>query len=495
MGTENSNNNPSETEQKANNSLLSLILEKTWNFFSSLMLTIVLFIILAITSIFGTFIEQRGSIETYMMTYGEFWGRFIIAADLDDMYYSWWFVTLLCTMVVHIIVCTFERFPPKWKSLLRHDKHFNALTPGRAHCSEEIKATGSYDTVKQEVYDFFKKKKYKLTQYDSDKVVEDESSTKKSGLYGFKGKSGRLGSDVIHISILIILAGALLDSFTGYKDYRNLNVGDTLEVPDSSYAISLDDFWLEYYDTGQIKQYKSVITVTEDGDPVLTKTIWVNEPLFYKGIRFYQSSYGQSWSKIKAAEMTLIDFETKEAVATIEPFELLWGETREVPGTDFSIKIVGYVSDFAFDEQTGTVFSKSAEADNPAVELAFLRDGKVIDKRWVFHTFYPGIYPEGISGTEFDVLFSGYKPIPFSGLSLNKSPGTNMVWVGTLIMGVGFYMAFFILYRRMWIYISEKDGVVSVHVGGLINKNKLGFERDFNKLIKEIKELPSIADK
>lgn len=493
MATE--NNKSTRTDQNESKSLLSLILNKVWNFFSSLILTIVLFIVLAITSIFGTFIEQGKSIETYMMTYGDFWGRFIIAADLDEMYYSWWFVSLLCTMVVHIIVCTFERFPPKWKSLLRHDKHFNALTPGRTHCSEEITATGTFENVKEDVYNFFKKKKYKLTVYDADKVIEDDVSSKKSGLYGFRGKIGRYGSDVIHISILIVLSGALVDSFTGYKDYRNLNVGDSLKVPDSSYVIHLDDFWLEYYDTGQVKQYKSVITVTENDEAILTKTIWVNEPLFYKGIRFYQSSYGQSWSKIKAAEMTLIDFESKEPVAKIEPFELLWGETREVPGTDFSMKIVGYVSDFAFDEQTGTVFSKSAEADNPAVELAFLRDDEVIDKRWVFHTFYPGIYPEGIGGTKFDVLFSGYKPIPFSGLSLNKSPGTNTVWYGTLIMGVGFYMAFFILYRRMWIYISEKDGVVSVHVGGLINKNKLGFERDFNSLIKEIKKLPSIGNK
>jgi len=40
------------------------------------------------------------------------------------------------------------------------------------------------------------------------------------------------------------------------------------------------------------KDYKSKLTVLENGKEVLTKTIEVNDPLFYKGIRFYQSSYG-----------------------------------------------------------------------------------------------------------------------------------------------------------------------------------------------------------
>ena len=85
----------------------------------------------------------------------------------------------------------------------------------------------------------------------------------------------------------------------GYKGFKVVTVGSEFGVPHDDYVITLDRFWIDYYDTGQIRQYNSVLTVHEDGKEVLTKQIWVNEPLYYKGTRYYQSSWGTSWNKIK----------------------------------------------------------------------------------------------------------------------------------------------------------------------------------------------------
>ena len=53
---------------------------------------------------------------------------------------------------------------------------------------------------------------------------------------------------------------------------------------------------------GRIKDFKSELEIIENGNKVLTKTIEVNNPLSYKGYKFYQSSYDDqnlSWSGLQ----------------------------------------------------------------------------------------------------------------------------------------------------------------------------------------------------
>ena len=47
------------------------------------------------------------------------------------------------------------------------------------------------------------------------------------------------------------------------------------------------------YKNGAPKEYRSSLTILENGEPVLTKDIIVNDPLQYKGISMFQSSYGE----------------------------------------------------------------------------------------------------------------------------------------------------------------------------------------------------------
>jgi len=51
---------------------------------------------------------------------------------------------------------------------------------------------------------------------------------------------------------------------------------------------------LVYAETREDKDYKSTLTVLENGQPVLNKTIEVNDPLTYKGYAFYQARYAQN---------------------------------------------------------------------------------------------------------------------------------------------------------------------------------------------------------
>ncbi|MDP2689386.1 MAG: cytochrome c biogenesis protein ResB, partial [Deltaproteobacteria bacterium] len=355
-----------------------------WYFFNSLKLTLGVLITLAVVSIFGTIVEQNKPVSDYVQAYGEKWTNFIIALRLHDLFHSWWFIALLGALALNIIVCTFERFPPKWKSLLDHKPEgFDAKLIERFSNHQAFSLDAGAKAVKERVIKAFRKKRFD--------IIDVPSGNGEHHLYAWKGRLGRLGSDVTHISLLLILLGAIVGSFAGYKDFTAIYVGAEIAVPQETFKLRLDKFWIDYYDTGQIRQYNSLLTVVEDGKDVFTKQIWVNEPLYYKGVRFYQSSYGTGWNKLAEAQLQV---KRKNGAEPEAPFMLKWKTDKPlpVPGTKYSARLVGYTADFAYDESTNTVFSKSADAENPAVNLEVYDGDRLVSTPWIFLN-YPGIFP------------------------------------------------------------------------------------------------------
>ncbi|MDO8426042.1 MAG: cytochrome c biogenesis protein ResB [Deltaproteobacteria bacterium] len=446
---------------------------KVWYFFNSLKLTLSILITLAIVSIFGTVVEQNLPIEDYLSNYGEKWTKAILYLRLNDMYHSYWFTALLAMLATNIIVCTFERFPPKWKSLLNHkSEKFDSKLIEKFTNHQTFSVAAAPDAVKERVVSAFKKKRYGIISSGGDGEWR---------LYAWKGRIGRLGSDMTHISLLLILLGAIVGSFAGYKDFRAIFVGGDVTVPNEGFKLKLDKFWIDYYDSGQIKQYNSLVTVIEGGKEVLQKQIWVNEPLYYKGIRFYQSSYGTAWNRVEEAQVAL---KLKNRDNPGDPVAVKWQELKAMPGSPYSVKLVSYSADFAYDEKTNTVFSKSAEANNPAVQLEIYNGEKLVSTPWLFLK-YPGIFP-AIPNSDVDMVFLDFRGTMYSGLSINKDPGTNIVWAGTIVMGFGFILAFFVYHRRVWIIVRNTGRSSEVKLGGTINKNNFVFEKELKEIVEAV---------
>ena len=120
-------------------------------------------------------------------------------------------------------------------------------------------------------------------------------------LYAEKGNYSRLGVYITHLSILVILAGAMIGLFLGFNAFLNLPEGETTsvaykdrgtEVP-LGFELRCDNFEVDYYPESDMpKAYKSWLTVFKNGKEVMKKVISVNDPLTYEGITFYQSSFG-----------------------------------------------------------------------------------------------------------------------------------------------------------------------------------------------------------
>ncbi len=455
-----------------------------WKLLYSLKFTIFVIMTIALVSIIGTVVEQGRDAAWYAMEYSDRWVDIILKLKLDDMYHSPWFTGLLILLVVNIIACTIERFPPKWRVLLRKvDKVDTGIIDKLSH-RDTFNLNKNTSEFKSTLIALFTKRGYK--------VKADDVSGGGIALYAWRGIIGRFGSDVTHVSLLLILLGAIIGSFAGYKDFKAVYVDTSFSVPDSDFEIRLDKFWIEYYDTGQIRQYNSNLTVIEDGKDLFTKHIWVNEPLFYKGIRFYQSSYGKAWDRVAEAELTLASKGVTKKI--YEPIVIKWDELTSIPGSPYSVRMIGYLADFAYDYQNENFYTKSGDPNNPAANIVvYDSSGEQIATTWLLLNHPDLLGP--IPGTTDHLYLTGYRPTHYSGLSINKDPGTNIVWLGSTIMGIGFIFAFFIYHKRIWLSVEvQEDGINTVKVGGIINKNQLSFDKEFDGLVAQLKLEAGVAE-
>ena len=72
-------------------------------------------------------------------------------------------------------------------------------------------------------------------------------------------------------------------------------------------------------------------------------------------------------------------------------------------------------------------------------------------------------------------------------LSIQKDPGSSIVYVGFTMLGMTLVGVFFFSHVRVWALVEEKEsGAFDVVLGGNTNRNHLGFGDRFKKLVASI---------
>ena len=117
-----------------------------------------------------------------------------------------------------------------------------------------------------------------------------------------RGVAKRRATLCLHLSLVLILAGALVTHLTGVQGRVHLRVGESAETfldangrehPLPFSWLQLDDFKVEYYDgSAQAADYVSELTFG-DGKTVDTRTVSMNRIFRWFGYRFYQSGYDE----------------------------------------------------------------------------------------------------------------------------------------------------------------------------------------------------------
>lgn len=443
------------------------IVAKISDFFSSVKLALVLLITLAVTSILGTVLPQGQPMEMVQGT-SPLAGRLIQFFQLYDMYHSWWFLWLLSLLALNLIVCSTKRFSTTWKVITApprtiSDNLFSSL-PFNQKFSFKEQPVDSRAWVRSLVGRHF-----------GDPVPL--SSPQGTAFYLEKGRFSRLGVYLVHLSLLIIFLGTIIGSLYGFKGFLELREGESqdrisIKGPESikrlNFSVRLDKFTMAYYPNGMPKEYRSDLSVWEEGREKEKAEVRVNDPFTYKGITFYQSSWDQFPSLVR---LSLLKGDQESELW------LKMNQKTPLPDTPFSFMAVRYVNDMS--------------NMGPALGVLLLKDGQEVDHTWVladhpeFHGNHLGDYRLKIKEIKIQYV---------SGLQVNQDPGVWFIWIGSSLMLIGFVIAFYISHQQIWIWVREKKDSkgrprTEILVGGTAHKNRGAFVHKMEQLTEKIRSI------
>jgi len=447
---------------------LAILLE----LFRSVKLTISFLILLAILSILGTLIKQNATSSEYVQRYGVGLYEVLNFFNLFDMYHSWWFSAILFLLVINLIACSLHRLPGIVSQISRgsgSEELKDAMFKSLPHV-ERIQISSP---VKREE----EIRSYLRRGFKNPKRIETESAIT---LYSEKGRFSRLGVPITHLSILIILIGGLLGSLYGFKGFVNILEGEAVdriylrmkdeEIPKPiDFSVRCDDFKITYYDIQRpeklVKEYTSLLTILENGKEVLRKTVVVNHPLHYKGLAFYQSSYGT------LHDVTLgIQWKDKKEKSLLKTLE---GETVPIPNSNTFLRVLKY--------------APQIHNFGEGVQVVLLKPNREPRAYWVLKGFPQFNQPRD---DEFVLTFEGVSSREYTGLQVTKDPGVWVVWAGCALMVLGLIVSLFFSHQRVWVRIPKSSGGEMV-LAGSANKNQIGFEKAFGQLVDEVRKKSS----
>ncbi|MDR9755428.1 MAG: cytochrome c biogenesis protein ResB [Thermoanaerobacterales bacterium] len=233
-----------------------------------------------------------------------------------------------------------------------------------------------------------------------------------------------IGSMLLHAGIVFILAGLLVHAFYGQNAQIAIRTGDTVDVSQiitmkEPFSLHLDDFKVEFNEDGSPSQFNSYVTVLENGVTKDDAVISVNHPLNYRGVKFYQQSYGYL---IKAKYTNDTGSEVEELIKE--------GNFINPEGTGRTVKVFRYIPNF--DPNHGMA-TKTLRPDNPRIIFSVYENEQLL----------------GVGAAQFDervkidenvyVVFAGVEP--YTILKAKSDPGLPLALFGGGMFVIGVTIA------------------------------------------------------
>lgn len=412
---------------------------------TDLRLAIILLLIIALFSVSGTVIEQGQLPDFYQSNYPEHPALFgflswkvIQVVGLDHVYRTWWFLSLLVLFGTSLTACTFTRQLPALKAAQKWKYYEEPRNFTKLALSAELEGVSL-----PSITPILQQKSYRIFQ-EKDNI-----------LYARKGIIGKLGPIIVHIGIVAILLGGIWGAMTGFMAQEMIASGDTFQVKNivdagawssqdvlKNWSVRVNRFWIDYTPTGGIDQFYSDMSVlNNEGKEVNHEKIYVNKPLRYHGVVFYQTDWGISSVRVRLNKSPI--FQLPMAQLDTKGKGRLWG-TWIPTKPDLSEGV--------------SLLAK----DLQGMVLIYDAQGKLIN------TVRAGmsIPVNGVNLQILDVMGS-------TGLQIKFDPGIPIVYTGFALLMLGVVMSYF-SHSQIWALQTGK----TLYIGGKTNRAQVAFEQE-----------------
>ena len=442
-------------------------------FFTSIKVAITLLIILICASILGTLIPQDRSPQEYLVRYGQL-GGVLQRLQFTGLYHSVWYIAILALFGLNIIICTLERLSPKVRRSLRprfetEPKYLLSLKINN-RLKSSLPLAGAKEAATRE-----------LARHSYRSRTEEAGS--RILITARKRVLGLFGSDVVHLGILTILAGGVISGLGGLRSNLTLLEHQILPVPEAGFSIRLDKFSTETHPDGSVKDWKSELTVIEDGRSLPSRTIEVNHPLSHRGFVFYQSGYGWDWQN-PSLEVWV---RKKSDSAYLQKLRLRVGEPAALEGENIQVSAVRFYPDFVLDEKNQPA-TRSPEPNNPAAFIEGKQSEETVFSGWVFAKFPDFTRMHSAKETELAIELKDVTAPQYSVVQVAKDPGVGLIWVGCGLLMAGLFLAFYWPTREIRLILETSAGKTEIAAGGISAKSREAFAAEFNGIMNSLRK-------
>jgi len=453
---------------------------KVWLTLSSIKTGVILIILVVIFSAAGTVILQRPITDPddIQRAYSPTMLRFLDATGLTDVFHARWFVALMILVSLSIIAASVERFPNAWRFFSRPykspDNNFRRVLPTQAHIPVADGEAG-LDAAERA---------FKHFGWKSEHIVRSSSFA----LFSERHRISEMAVYIVHASLLLIFLGGIVDALYGWKGYLMLTPGaasNQVELKSGAirplpFSIRCDGAGEETYKDGTPKKYWSKLAVVEGGKEMSSKEIVVNDPLVFRGVRFYQANYGRTGKLDKL-------------LVSVTPKKGVNGEKREISlsmneigalDADTKVQLAEFIPDYVV--QDGHVYARSNDVVNPAAHLIVTSE----KTNKVINVWFPAI--PGIAENESSPYILEPKDLKtgvFTGLEVSHEPGQWAVWGGVVLMAIGLTFVFYVVHSRFWVVpVTDDEGRTMLWIGGSANRNRDAFEVTFQRFVDQVRK-------
>ncbi|GAA0779391.1 cytochrome c biogenesis protein ResB [Castellaniella ginsengisoli] len=302
----------------------------------SMRFAISLLVFICVASLIGTVLPQNQGANTYVDQFGPFWFAVFDQFSIWHVYNSAWFLLIMAFLVVSTTLCVLRNAPKMLRDMRSFREYVRGSSLKAFHHRVELSSGRTPDQACAEVGALLQAQGFRY------RVREDGESRMVAAK---KGAANRLGYIFAHVAIVVICLGGLLDSElpvrvqtwlfdkqpvtgnmlisdvpeSGRLSARNPSFRANMLIPDGKqssmgivaadqgvllqplpFTLKLNKFHIDYYDTGMPSDFRSDVTVTDlaTGES-FDQTIQVNEPLRYRGVTVYQSSFDDGGSSLQ----------------------------------------------------------------------------------------------------------------------------------------------------------------------------------------------------
>jgi cytochrome c biogenesis protein len=415
---------------------------------------IVLLLGIAVFSALGTVIEQNKDPSFYEINYdnnkpvlGFITASLILNLGLDNVYQTWWFVLIILLFGASLISCTFSRQIPSLKlaqiwqfyktktSLQKFELNFRLKEVNLGNLSYELN---------QNNYHIIQKGPF---------------------LYAYKGLIGKVGPIIVHISIIITLVGSILGTAAGFMVQELVPLGGVFHLQniinsgpfsyiDQNVEGYVRDFRITYSDEGSIDQfYSDLVLLDNRGNNLTEKTIYVNEPLRYNGLTFYQTDWSIVGLNIQIDNADIIQLPLK--LITTNTNSRFWISSLQMPtkeNLDTKKEVL-----LLFDDLTGKFQIYNSKQN-------------LISEQDIGTSFM-------INGHELKII----DVITSTGLQIKADPGLLFVYLGFLFLIFSVLLSY-VSHSQIWA-IKRSN---TLYLSGQTNRATYFFEQDFIKMLSKL---------